>query len=177
LPNEIQSSGGRFHFNDDWEFFDTQNITYRYDNDVVITWEGKSCNGLAVMNRGRGSLIYGSEGSMMLDRNGYILYDRKGKEIEQVKEVAPSATINTVGAGRLDTYHFQNFLDGIRNNTKLNPPIDIGAISVDLGHLANISQFTGESLRLDSKSGNILNSPKALKMLGREYEPGWEPRI
>jgi len=177
LPYEIQSTGGRYHFDDDWEFFDTQNINYKYDNDVIMTWEGKSCNGLKVMNRGRGSLIYGSEGSMMLDRNGYILYDRKGKEIEQVKEKEASATINTVGAGRLDTYHFQNFIDGIRKNTKLNSRIDIGAISVDLGHLANISQFTGETLKLDPRTGRILNSKKALNMLGRDYEPGWEPKV
>jgi len=177
LPNEVQSTGGRFHYNDDWEFFDTQNISYKYDNDILITWEGKSCNGLRVMNRGRGSLIYGSEGSMMLDRNGYILFDSKGKQVEEVKEKAPSSTINTVGAGKLDTYHFQNFLDGVRENAKLNSSIDVGAISVDLGHLANISQFTGESLMLDKNTGKIQNSQKALIMTGREYEPGWEPKI
>jgi hypothetical protein len=50
-------------------------------------------------------------------------------------------------------------------------------ISVDLCHLANIAQFTGGSLNLDPKNGSILKNREAEKLLGREYQPGWAPKV
>ena len=176
-PNEVQSSGGRFFFQDDWEFFDHQRLTYRYDKGKIITWEGNSCNGLQVLGRGRGAMIYGTKGSILLTRNGHIVYDKGGKEIEVVNEKEASATMNTVGAGNLDTQHFSNFIDGIEGKAKLHSPIDVGVVSVNLCHLGNISQFTGKTLQLDPKTGVILDRNIAKKFYGREYQPGWEPKV
>jgi len=176
-PNEVQSSGGRFFYNDDWEFFDHQHLVYKYDNGKMLSWEGNSCNGQPVLGRGRGALIYGTKGSILLSRNGHIVYDQKGKEIEKVDESEASATMNTVGAGNLDTQHFSNFMDGIEGKAKLHSPINEGVVSVNLCHLGNISQFTGKALKLDPKSGKILDKKIAAKYYGREYEKGWEPQI
>ncbi|MFT7120336.1 MAG: putative dehydrogenase [Neolewinella sp.] len=74
-PTQITSSGGRFHFDDDWEAFDTQLAAFNYDGNKTINWEGKSCNGMPFFDRGRGSLVFGTEGSVLMDRAGYIVYD------------------------------------------------------------------------------------------------------
>ena len=37
-PVRVSSSGGRYHFDDDWEFFDTQVVTFEFDNGAAITW-------------------------------------------------------------------------------------------------------------------------------------------
>jgi len=176
-PAEVLSQGGRFHAKDDWEFFDNQMITYKYPDGKIITWEGKSCNGLPVVNRGRGVLVYGTKGTILLDRNGYILYDLDGKTIEEVKEAALSATMNTQGAGNLDVVHMLNFMDGIRNGAMLNSPIRDAIISVNLCHLANIAQFTGGSLTIDPQNGAIIKNREAEKKVSREYEPGWAPKV
>lgn len=176
-PNEVQSSGGRFFYQDDWEFFDHQHIVYKYDDGKIITWEGNSCNGLLVLGRGRGALIYGTEGSILLTRNGYILYDAKGQVAEERKEAEASATMNTVGAGNLDTQHFSNFLDAIQGKDSLHSPIEEGVISVNMGHQANIAQFTGQPLKINPKSGHILNQGIMDRYYSREYEKGWEPTV
>ncbi len=49
----------------------------------MITWEGKSCNNVPYYNRGRGALINGTEGSVLIDRGGFIVYDLDGKMIEE----------------------------------------------------------------------------------------------
>ena len=41
-PNSISSAGGRYHFTDDWEFYDTLVTNFEY-GDKLITWEGKCC--------------------------------------------------------------------------------------------------------------------------------------
>ena len=39
-----------------------------------------------------------------------------------------------------------------------------------------IAYFTGETVRLDGKTGELLTrTPEAMKMWCREYEKGWEP--
>ncbi len=176
-PNEVQSSGGRTFYNDDWEFFDNQHLVYKYDNDKLITWEGNSCNGFPVLGRGRGALIYGTKGSILLTRNGHIVYDQAGKEIAKVNESEASATMNTTGAGNLDTQHFSNFIDAIEGKDKQHSPIEIGAVSVNMCHMANISQFTGQNLKIDSATGKILDKKIAKEFYSRDYQPGWEPRI
>ena len=37
-PEEVESSGGRFFFQDDWEFFDHQHVVFKYPGGRIITW-------------------------------------------------------------------------------------------------------------------------------------------
>ncbi|MEO7083297.1 MAG: hypothetical protein ABI442_10350 [Gemmatimonadaceae bacterium] len=40
------STGGRYHFADDWEFPDTQDATFEFSEGRTIIWQRQSCNGL-----------------------------------------------------------------------------------------------------------------------------------
>ena len=42
IPNLVTSSGGRFHYQDDWEFYDTQIASFTFEDEKMITWEGRS---------------------------------------------------------------------------------------------------------------------------------------
>ena len=77
-PIRVVSSGGRYHYDDDWEFWDTQTIGWDFPGEKTITWEGRSCNGYDLENRGRGASIHGTEGTVVIDRNGYAVYDLGG---------------------------------------------------------------------------------------------------
>jgi predicted dehydrogenase len=175
LPDKISSSGGRYHFDDDWEFYDTQIVNYEFGNDKMITWEGRSCNGQPYFGRGRGAMIYGTKGSILLDRNGYLLYDLKGNLLNEQKEGEISATTDTIGVGNLDVLHMNNFFRAITHGENLNSPVEDINNSNLICHLGNISQKMGRSLIFEND--RIKNDNAAMEMWGREYANGWAPQV
>lgn len=177
MPNRIASNGGRFHFDDDWEFYDTQNVNFDFPEGKSIQWEGRSCNGFPFWDRGRGSLIHGTNGTMMIDRSGYVAWNLDNEEIKRKMRADESDPLDTVGGGGLTDLHVHNFAMSIRGQQQLNAPIDEGQKSVIALHLGNISQYIGRSLTIDPVSGRIIGDSEAMSMWRREYEPGWEPRI
>ena len=178
LPNRVTSSGGRFHYDDDWEFYDVQNVMYEFPEGKAINWEGRSANGLRFYDRGRGVTIHGTKGTIVIDRPGYIVYDLDNNEIKRMmtaeQEVDP---LDTVGGGGMTDLHVHNFGMAIRQGEKLNSPINEGQKSVLALHLGNISQYVGRSLNIDPRNGRIIGDSEAMSMWSRRYEPGWEPRI
>ena len=40
FPTRVTSSGGRFHFDDDWEFYDTQVASFEFADGKMLTWDG-----------------------------------------------------------------------------------------------------------------------------------------
>ena len=177
-PIQVSSSGGRYHFDDDWEFYDTQIASFQFPDGKMITWEGRSCNGYPFNNRGRGSSIHGDQGTVILDRGGYEVYDLKGKLIKEVREGESNANApqDLVGIGGLDNYHMLNFIQAIQADTKLNSPIVEANRSNLLCHLGNMAQKTGQTLNIDEATGKPKN-PKAMKLWGRNYEEGWTPKV
>ena len=176
-PKSVTSSGGRYHFKDDWQFYDTQVANFEFDGGKMISWEGRSCNGLKHYDRGRGSSIHGTKGTILLDRNRYVAYDEDGKVIKEMEEKEKSATLDTRGEGILDVLHIRNFINAIKNGEAQNSPIDEGHISTLMCHLGNISQKVGRKLDLDVTNGHILNDKEAMQQWGRDYEPGWDMKV
>ncbi len=176
-PTVVSSQGGRYHYDDDWEFYDTQVTSYDYEDQKSITWEGRSCNGLPVKDRGRGSIIYGTEGSVLIDRNGYEVYDMENQMIKEVVAQSEAATMDTRGGDMMTRTHLDNFRAAIVDDATLNSPIDEGHKSVLLCHLGNIAQEMKQTLSIDQANGHIKDNPEAMNHWGREYAPEWKPDI
>ncbi len=176
IPHRVSSSGGRYHFDDDWEFYDSQVTSFEYD-DAIITWEGRSCNPFPFYDRGRGATIHGMDGTVLVDRNGYSLYDNTGAIIKQINERAESVTTAVAGGGALDKYHLENFFSAIRDGEALRSPIDQGVTSTLLCHLGNIAQKLGRTLNIDPRSGHVRDDREAMQLWSRRYAPGWEPKV
>ena len=178
MPTKVISQGGRFHFQeDDWEFFDTQIARFEFEGGKSLTWDGRSCNGHKPYNRGRGVMLYGTEGTILLDRNDYFVYDRSGKEIKHLIEKSKSQTTNIVGTGGLTDLHIDNFLQAIRTNIPLTAPVADANISGHLCHLGNMAQDAGQILTVDTATGKVTNNDTVMKTWKREYEQGWEPKL
>ncbi len=177
LPESVTSFGGKYTFDDDWEFVDNQQVTFKFTNDRFITWTGHSRGVMKPERPGRGITIYGSKGTIQLDRNFYKLYDLQGNMLKSDFEKSESATTNTRGEGDLDVSHVGNFFDAIRKDTSLHAEIKDASISTMLCHLGNMAQDAGETLKVDSKTGKVLNNAKIMENWKREYQPGWEPKL
>ncbi len=178
FPKHISSSGGRYQFKDDWQFYDTLVTSYEYD-DKIISWEGKCCQGMKFYDRDRGSAIMGTTGTVVVDRSGYEIYDLKGTKtasfIEKPEKSASSS--DTVGADSMTDRHFANFIAGIQKGEKLNAPIEVGNVAVTMLQLSNVAWEVNRGLTLDPTNGHILNDAEAQKHWGREYEKGWAPKV
>ena len=178
-PKRVTASGGRFHFQDDWQFYDTLVTSFEYD-DKMISWEGKSCQGMRYYDRDRGATIMGTSGTVLADRAGYEIYDLKGNKTSEIKSGSSGSkdsSSDLVGRDAMTDAHFANFIAGIRTGEKLNAPVSDGNISVTMLHLSNIAWQVNRELHLDPKDGRIQGDPEAMKMWQREYEKGWEPHV
>jgi hypothetical protein len=171
----VTASGGRYHFKDDWQFYDTLVTSFEYE-DRMISWEGKSCEGMKVYGRDRGSAIMGTTGTVVVDRDGYEIYDLKGKKTSEVKAGSSTSSADLTGADSMTDAHFANFIAGIRRGEKLNSPITDGNVAVTMLHLSNIAWEIGRELHVDAKDGRIQDDSEAMKLWSREYEKGWAPQ-
>ena len=133
----VVSTGGKYVYNDDQETPNTQFARFDYGNAELIF----DVHGLITDQAGAlpfagrncvGNVFYGADGFMSLDDDGYQIY--KGEKREQVANIK---------AGEKDTtaLHMENFAKAVRsrNYKDLTADVEIGVISADLCHLANIS--------------------------------------
>lgn len=178
LPSTVTSFGGKYTYNDDWEFVDNQQVTYSFPEKKIITWTGHSRGVMKPKRPGRGITIYGSKGSIELSRNFYKSYDLAGNPLKLEFEKEQSATTNTRGIGGLDVNHVGNFFNAIRKDESLNSDINDASISTMLCHLGNMAQDAGHTLEVDTKTGKVLNDDTIMKKSWkREYAKGWEPKL
>jgi predicted dehydrogenase len=176
FPKRITASGGRYAFTDDWEFYDTLVTSFEYD-DKMITWEGMSCNDKRYYNRGRGSTIHGTNGTVLIDRQGYQVFSLDNKLINEFKLGGQSQTQDAISRDSMTDAHFQNMINAVRTGQKLNAPISDAYIAVAMMLFSNIAWKLNRELTLDPSSGHIVGDPDAIKLCSRQYEKGWEPHI
>lgn len=159
-PRRVTAGGGRYHFADDQETPDTHIVTYDF-GDKAIAFEGRSCQPRGFEGSMFGIAFYGDKGSMIIDGNGYVIYDPKNKQVKKV--TGPGA----------DAPHLQNFLDCIKTGARPTADVEEGAKSAILCHLGNIAYRTGRTVNLDPQTHRIVGDPEAQALWGREYRPGW----
>jgi predicted dehydrogenase len=178
-PITVNSTGGRYMYQDDWQTPDTQVINLEFENKSMISWEGRSCNGKSIEANSVGIIFYAEQGSMVIESgNSYKIYDLKNNLVKEVKNNFTVDARNLSDPSQnLDALHILNFFDGIRLGTKLNSDIVSGHQSTLLVQLGNISQRVGRSLAINPTNGHILNDKAAMKFWSREYQKGWEPKI
>ncbi len=166
-PKRVTASGGRYHFHDDWQFYDTLVTSFEYD-DKLLTWEGKSCSGMKQYDR---------DGAVIVDREGYEVYDLKGNKTGEKKTGEKESSTDLVGRDSMTDAHFANFITAIKSSEKLHAPIATGNVSVTMLQLSNIAWEVHRELQINASNAHIVNDAEALKMWDRSYEPGWAPRV
>jgi predicted dehydrogenase len=176
FPDRVTASGGRYHFKDDWEFYDTLVTSYEYDG-RMITWEGMSCQGKEYYGRSRGSTIHGTDGTVLIDRDGYQVFSLDDKKIDEYAVGKTSTSQDLISADSMTDDHFRNFFDAIREGQQLRAPIGEGNKSVTILQLSNIAWKVGRSLNLNKDNGHVVGDPGAMQLWQREYEKGWEPKM
>jgi predicted dehydrogenase len=176
FPARLTAAGGRYHFQDDWQFYDTLVTNFDY-GDKMISWEGRSCQGMKQYGRDRGAVIMGTTGAVLVDRDGFEVYDLIGTKTNEFRTGTTTSSADVLGRDSMTDAHFANFIAAIRTGEKLNAPIADGNVSVTMLQLSNIAWEVNRELVLDPTDGRIRNDDDGMKMWTRSYEKGWEIEV
>lgn len=176
FPERVTAQGGRYQFKDDWEFYDTLVVSLKYA-DKMISWEGKSDQGMKYYGRDRGALIQGTEGSVILAHDGYEVYDWNGKKVDEYHIGKTFSSNDLLGRDEMTNAHFANLIAAIKSGDKLHSEISDINVSITSLQLANISYFVNRELDVETTTGHIKNDREAMQFWSREYQKGWEPHV
>jgi predicted dehydrogenase len=174
-PTKVSAIGGHFMFDDDQETPNTLTATYEFDvngkkkmmvfevrhwmtnHEATIGEKGTFGAGNTV-----GNVFYGSKGYLAIDG-----YDRYKTFLGRKAEPGPEK----IEGGN----NWQNFIDALRSgkHEDLNAPIEEGAISTTLVHLANISYRLGRTLHFDANTYSVTGDKEATAMFTRNYREGF----
>ncbi len=165
LPTMVSSTGGKYVYADDQETPNTQMATFDYgDSELMFEVRGIITGGESNFEqRGNivGDIFYGADGYLVLDGGGFRVY--KGENRELVMEEK--------GTRSDAPEHMVNFLAAVktRKHTDLNADVEVGARSMALVHLANISYRLKRTLKFDPVTWTFPGDAEANRMATREY--------
>ena len=181
-PERVISSGGKLYHRgaDDWQWLDTQHVSWTFPNGNLITWEGQSAVKYPKpFDSWCGCHLLGTKGSVLFGPTDATLFDKSGNLVK--KWDVPSAgdasvTSLTNPTDVADHEHMVNFTEAVRARNPLlcSQAIDSSIKSTLLVHLGNIAWRTGETVKVDPKTGLLAAGSPGAEFWGREYEKGWE---
>ena len=164
LPKQISNASGIYWLSDAKEVPDSQVVTYDY-GDFMLVWELQSFQRNHPFEGMDGATaFYGTEGTLVVDDEGWKVHGKNGAEVLSVKRSGGS--------------HTKNFLDCIKSRKQPNADIEIGRLSTTICHLGNISHHLGRDIRFDPKTETFGDDKEANALLTKNYrEPYSLPKV
>ena len=168
-PTRITATGGHFMFDDDQQTPNTLNVAYEFDKGgtkVMMVFEVRHwmTNKEAGLGEGDkncvGAVFYGSKGYLSVDAEDFGRF-----RTFLGREQAPGPSGNDIGD------NWANFVAALRSGkySDLNAPIEEGAISTTLVHLANISYRLGRTIHFDAETYSCVGDAEANALFRRDY--------
>jgi len=168
-PTKVTATGGHFMFDDDQQTPNTLNVAYEFDKGgkkVMMVFEVRHwmTNKEAGLGEGDkncvGAVFYGSQGYLSVDAEDFGRF-----RTSLGREQAPGPSGSDIGD------NWANFVAALRSGkySDLNAPIEEGAISTTLVHLANISYRVGRTLQFDAETYSCVDDAEANTLFRREY--------
>jgi predicted dehydrogenase len=164
LPNRVAALGGKFFFDDDQEWPDTQYVVCEYDagnggaKPRQFIFEQRIWSPYVQEDYENGCAFYGTKGMLVIGHSvGWKLFGERNKPLEQMK-----------GGADLPAHH-QNFIDACMKGGKLAAPAEAGHVSAGICHLANICTRLRKTVEFDPAKEAVTNSPDAQALLRRKY--------
>ncbi len=170
-PTRIAALGGKYFFDDDQQFPDTQTVVFEYPggsemgDERQLIFEMRLWSTNYPYNVDNGAEFLGTDGHMVLSKRGKLLvFDAQGRRVE-VPDIEPAAPDLAA--------HHQNFLDAIRTGTPLAADARTAHLTASLCHLGNLATRVGRVLTFDPETERLLADEEAQRLLGRTYRDHW----
>jgi predicted dehydrogenase len=168
-PTTATCLGGKYFFDDDQQFPDTQYAVFEYPVEgspagrkKQLIFEQRIWSPYVQEGYENGAAFYGTNGILVIGHSvGWRLYGPRNQLIAE-----------RTGPPSLAAHH-QNFFDCIRGEQKqLNADVKAGHLAATIVHLANIAARTGAVLKFDPEGEQITNHDEAARLVQRRYRTG-----
>jgi predicted dehydrogenase len=166
-PSVVTASGGKFYFDDDQQFPDTQYVVFDYPGDgqfghrKQLIYEQRIWSPYRQESYENGNAFYGTEGMLLLGKgDGWKLFGPKN-QLRQSQEKS--------GMG---LPHYRDFLAAIREDQRPHADIEIAHLSTALCHLGNIATRLGQTLHFDPQTEQFAGNAPANALVRRPYRDG-----
>jgi predicted dehydrogenase len=166
-PTKITAIGGKYFFDDDQQFPDTQYCVFEYGGAGIsgrpkqLIFEQRIWSPYVQEGHENGNAFYGTKGMLILGKaKGWELFGPRNEPREKM-------------SGRPDSgAHHRNFLQCIKDGKRPAADVEIGHLSASLCHLGNIATRVGRVLHFDPDKEQILKDDEAARLLRRTYRDG-----
>jgi predicted dehydrogenase len=163
-PETICATGGRYALDDNAETPDTLEVVYHYKEGFDLVWSQVGNNAHGLEGRSNGIEFLGTNATLHGHYDDFKIIAENGKTIELPARSLPRPAS-----------HHREWLDAIKSRQETTCRFEYGHQITNVGHLGNISLWTGEKLVWDSQAERIVNHPGANKYLLREeYRAPWK---
>jgi len=159
LPTRVAATGGRRGFHDDRETPDTLTVQYEFP-DVDVVWEHRQWSSRGIEGRTAAVAFYGEQGTLILDRSGWKVYDGREGRYANASEIHQS--------------HLQNWIDCLRSRQSPAADLQIGLRSAAMCHLGNISSRLGREIHFDTSSWSCGADIAAMDLFQSLSRSPWE---
>ena len=159
--------GGKYFFDDDQQWPDTQYCIYEYPaageskRNRQLIFEQRIWSPYHQESHENGNAFYGTEGMMILGKkDGWKVVLKNNKPGPSMQ-----GTFSLPG-------HHENFLSCIRTGQQPHADVEIGHLTASLCHLGNIATRVGRVIHFDPAKEEVTGDSDAAQFVRRQYRPG-----
>jgi predicted dehydrogenase len=167
-PSTVAALGGKYFFDDDQQFPDTQYVAFEYPGDGKVghqkqlVFEQRIWSPYRQEGYENGNAFYGTKGMLIMGHTvGWQLFGEKGKLLDSM-----------TGTPNLPAHH-RNFFDCIKSGNRPNADVAIGHLSASLCHLGNIATRLRRTLSFDPQKEQFVGDGEANALVRRQYREHW----
>ena len=164
-PKAVLSSGGKYVLDDNSETPDTQLTVYEFPSYTMV-WEHKVGVGLGLYHRPWGMAFVGTEGTLVINDEGWELLREPRKDSLEPGKFPPGKDPRPA--------HVRNFLDCVKSRQQPIENLEVGHHISTVAHLGNIALRTGRKIVWDSAQQQIVNDPEAHRLTSVNYRAPWK---
>jgi predicted dehydrogenase len=169
-PSVISAAGGKFFFDDDQQFPDTQQVTFVYPNDdkvghrKMLIYEMRLWSTTYPYNVDSGAEYIGTKGKMFISKRGkFEVRGERNKLLDVKLDGVPKSEV---------AENQQNWLDCIKSGGVPNANVEIAVRTATAAHLGNIATRLGRTIHFDPGTERFVGDDEANTLLGRKYREG-----
>jgi predicted dehydrogenase len=171
MPTSIVALGDKFYVKDNVQTPDTMLATYHYPK-FLTTYESRTCNPLPLfgLDQSAGTMIGGTEASLLVNRRGVWLIPNKGSKVDgQTYENVPSMH-------DMNVPHWKNWIACVKSREKPISEIETCVRSSAVCLLGNVALRSESRLDWDEKNWTV-KQDAAKPFLQSHYRAPWKLEV